>query len=181
LYVLRTAVREGAAAERLAAPARSTAVSRREGTECCSNCGRRGWPEYEEMEGYRWRWPSIDGALLKAPMARESSGPTHPPGEKKKMGPQRVHAVGDGGVPCRSSLTQRIECCVSELAATMDANRGPRRRWAVEAPATCARRRLVGRGRASRNARSRLHSRNLFFRLRFLRKSGSREHGFFHQ
>lgn len=34
-----------------------------------------GLAEYEEMEGIAWRWQSIDGALLKAPLAQESVGP----------------------------------------------------------------------------------------------------------
>jgi transposase len=34
-----------------------------------------GLAEYDEMEGIAWRWQSLDGALLKAPLARESVGP----------------------------------------------------------------------------------------------------------
>ena len=34
-----------------------------------------GLAEYDEMEGIAWRWQSIDGALLKAPLAQESVGP----------------------------------------------------------------------------------------------------------
>lgn len=34
-----------------------------------------GLAEYEEMEGIAWRWQSIDGALLKAPLAQQSVGP----------------------------------------------------------------------------------------------------------
>lgn len=36
---------------------------------------RIGLAEYDEMEGIAWRWQSIDGALTKAPLARESVGP----------------------------------------------------------------------------------------------------------
>ena len=36
---------------------------------------RAGLAEYDEMEGIAWRWQSIDGALLKAPLATESVGP----------------------------------------------------------------------------------------------------------
>ena len=34
-----------------------------------------GLAEYDDMEGIAWRWQSIDGALLKAPLAQESVGP----------------------------------------------------------------------------------------------------------
>jgi len=34
-----------------------------------------GLAEYDEMEGIAWRWQSVDGALLKAPLAQESVGP----------------------------------------------------------------------------------------------------------
>jgi len=50
-----------------------------------------GLAEYEEMEGIAWRWQSIDGALLKAPMARESVGP-NPTDRGKKW--KQENAVG---------------------------------------------------------------------------------------
>ena len=34
-----------------------------------------GLAEYDEMEGIAWRWQSIDGAMVKAPLAQESVGP----------------------------------------------------------------------------------------------------------
>ena len=36
---------------------------------------RRGLAEYDEMEGIAWEWQSIDGSMMKAPLARESVGP----------------------------------------------------------------------------------------------------------
>jgi transposase len=33
-----------------------------------------GLAEYDEMEGIAWRWQSIDGAMVKAPLAREAVG-----------------------------------------------------------------------------------------------------------
>lgn len=35
---------------------------------------RAGLAEYDEMEGIAWKWQSVDGAIVKAPMARESVG-----------------------------------------------------------------------------------------------------------
>jgi transposase len=50
-----------------------------------------GLAEYEEMEGIAWRWQSIDGALLKAPLARESVGP-NPTDRGKKW--KQANVVG---------------------------------------------------------------------------------------
>jgi transposase len=36
---------------------------------------RAGLAEYDEMEGIAWRWQSIDGAMMKAPLAQEEVGP----------------------------------------------------------------------------------------------------------
>jgi len=35
---------------------------------------RAGLAEYDEMEGISWQWQSIDGAMIKAPMAQEEVG-----------------------------------------------------------------------------------------------------------
>ena len=45
-----------------------------------------GLAEYHQMEGIAWRWQSIDGAMFKAPLAREAVGnnPTDR-GEKRKQ------------------------------------------------------------------------------------------------
>jgi transposase len=34
-----------------------------------------GLAEYDQMQGIAWRWQSIDGAMMKAPLAKESVGP----------------------------------------------------------------------------------------------------------
>ena len=36
---------------------------------------KKGLAEYDELEGISWRWQSIDGAMNKAPLAREAVGP----------------------------------------------------------------------------------------------------------
>ena len=36
---------------------------------------RAGLAEYEQMEGIAWQWQSIDGAMMKAPLAQEAVGP----------------------------------------------------------------------------------------------------------
>jgi len=34
-----------------------------------------GLAEYDDLEGVAWRWQSIDGAMMKAPLAQEAVGP----------------------------------------------------------------------------------------------------------
>jgi transposase len=34
-----------------------------------------GLAEYDEMEGIAWKWQSIDGAMVKAPLGGEATGP----------------------------------------------------------------------------------------------------------
>ena len=36
---------------------------------------RKGLAEYDDMEGIGWVWQSIDGAMVKAPLAQETVGP----------------------------------------------------------------------------------------------------------
>jgi len=43
-----------------------------------------GLAEYDEMEGIAWRWQSIDGAMGKAPLARETVGPNPTDRGKKR-------------------------------------------------------------------------------------------------
>jgi len=47
-----------------------------------------GLAEYDEMEGIAWRWQSVDSASIKAPLARESTGPSSTDrGKKRKQAP----------------------------------------------------------------------------------------------
>jgi putative transposase len=48
---------------------------------------RAGLAEYDEMEGISWQWQSIDGAMIKAPMAREEVGRN--PTDRGKKGSKR--------------------------------------------------------------------------------------------
>ena len=49
---------------------------------------RAGLAEHGEMEGIAWRWQSIDGAMIKAPLARDAAGlnPTDR-GKKRQQAP----------------------------------------------------------------------------------------------
>ena len=36
---------------------------------------KAGLAEYDDLEGIAWRWQSIDGAMMKAPLAQQAVGP----------------------------------------------------------------------------------------------------------
>jgi len=55
---------------------------------------RAGLAEYDEMEGIAWSWQSIDGAMVKAPLAQEAVG-RNPTDRGKK----RNQATPLGGRP----------------------------------------------------------------------------------
>lgn len=43
-----------------------------------------GLEKYDELEGIGWEWQSVDGCMIKAPLARESVG--HNPTDRGKNG-----------------------------------------------------------------------------------------------
>lgn len=63
---------------------------------------RKGLAEYDEMEGIAWEWQSIDGAMVKAPLAQESVGP-NPTDRGKKW----IEASSLGGRPWRPAIDRR--------------------------------------------------------------------------
>lgn len=63
---------------------------------------QRGLAEYDEMAGIAWAWQSIDGAMTKAPLARESAG-RNPTDRGKK----RYEAQSSGGRPWRPVVDRR--------------------------------------------------------------------------
>jgi transposase len=66
------------------------------------NLWQAGLAEYDDMQGIAWRWQSVDGALMKAPMAQESVGP-NPTDRGKKW--KQANAVG--GRAWRPALAHR--------------------------------------------------------------------------
>jgi transposase len=52
---------------------------------------RKGLAEYSELEGIAWAWQSIDGAMVKAPLALEAVGP-NPTDRGKKW--QQAQSAG---------------------------------------------------------------------------------------
>lgn len=51
---------------------------------------RKGLAEYDEMEGIAWSWQSIDGSMVKAPLALEAVGPNPTDRGKKRNQAQRT-------------------------------------------------------------------------------------------
>jgi transposase len=45
---------------------------------------RKGLAEYDELEGIAWAWQSIDGAMVKAPLALDTVGPNPTDRGKKR-------------------------------------------------------------------------------------------------
>ena len=53
---------------------------------------KAGLAEYDDMQGIAWRWQSIDGAMMKAPLAQEAVGPN--PTDRGKKWKQTPSAGG---------------------------------------------------------------------------------------
>lgn len=66
------------------------------------NLWKAGLAEYDDLEGIAWRWQSIDGAMMKAPLAQEAVGPN--PTDRGKKWEQ---APPVGGRSWRPALDHR--------------------------------------------------------------------------
>lgn len=63
---------------------------------------KAGLAEYDDLEGIAWRWQSIDGAMMKAPLAQEQVGAN--PTDRGKKWQQAALA---GGRSWRPVITRR--------------------------------------------------------------------------
>jgi transposase len=63
---------------------------------------KAGLAEYDDLEGIAWRWQSIDGAMMKAPLAQEAVGPN--PTDRGKKWEQASFV---GGRPWRPAVDRR--------------------------------------------------------------------------
>ncbi len=77
-----------------------------------------GRAEHDEVEGIAWRWQSIDGTMVKAPLAQESVGPN--PTDRGKNGSKRMLLVDERGVPLSIIVTGANRHDVTQLAITLD-------------------------------------------------------------
>ena len=80
---------------------------------------RAGLAEYDELEGIAWRWQSIDGAMMTAPLAKEQVGPN--PTDRGKNGSKRHLLVGGRGVPLSLVVTGASRHDVTQLEAVLEA------------------------------------------------------------
>jgi transposase len=56
------------------------------------NLWRTGLAEYDDMEGIAWKWQSVDGAMIKAPLAQDAVGPN--PTDRGKKWKQAPYSGG---------------------------------------------------------------------------------------
>ena len=80
---------------------------------------QKGLCEYDEFEGIGWEWQSIDGCLIKAPLAQESVGKN--PTDPGKMGTKRSVLTDARGVPISIVLSGANTHDVKLLEQTLDA------------------------------------------------------------
>lgn len=64
-----------------------------------------GLAQYDDLQGIAWRWQSIDGAMMKAPMAREAVGPN-----PTDRGKKREQASSAGRCAWRPVVDHRDRC-----------------------------------------------------------------------
>ena len=75
VYVLRTGCQWKALPERFgSASAIHTRFLQWEKAGVFEKLWQAGLAEYDDLQGIAWRWQSIDGAMMKAPLAQESFG-----------------------------------------------------------------------------------------------------------
>jgi putative transposase len=56
-----------------------------------------GLAEYDELKGIAWKWQAADGAMTKAPLGGQKTGPN--PTDRSKRGTKRSLLVDEHGVP----------------------------------------------------------------------------------
>ena len=70
------------------------------------------------MEGISWKWQSIDGAIVKAPLAQETVGPN--PTDRGKKGSKRHLLVDGRGVPLSLLVSGANRHDVTQLEIVLD-------------------------------------------------------------
>jgi len=57
----------------------------------------QGLLDYDGLKGIEWEWQAMDGAMTKAPLGKEQTGPN--PTDRAKRGVKRSLLVEGNGVP----------------------------------------------------------------------------------
>ena len=121
VYVLRTSIQwKALLKERFGSPSSIHAYFQRwERAGVFRAMWQAGLAEYDEMAGISWQWQSIDGAMGKAPLAREAVGPN--PTDRGKNESKRHLLVEERGVPLSLVVTDARRHDVTQLEAVLDA------------------------------------------------------------
>lgn len=87
VYVLRTGIHWKALPKELFGSPSSIHSYFRQWEKCgfFLELWERGLSEYDDMEGIAWEWQAIDGAMYKAPLAKEGSGKNPTDRGKKRL------------------------------------------------------------------------------------------------
>jgi putative transposase len=80
---------------------------------------KQGLLEYDEVKGIAWNWQAVDGAMTKAPLAGEATGPN--PTDRAKRGTKRSLVVDGRGVPIGIVVSAAQRADVKLLAPTLAA------------------------------------------------------------
>jgi len=106
VYVLRTGCQWKALPDRFgSASAIHTRFLQWEKAGLFERLWKAGLAEYDDLQGVAWRWQSIDGAMMKAPLAQEAAG-SNPTDRGKKW----KQASPAGGRTWRPVITHRDRC-----------------------------------------------------------------------
>jgi transposase len=80
---------------------------------------QHGLLEYDEVKGIDWRWQAADGAVTKAPLGGEATGPN--PTDRAKGGTKRSLLVDARGVPLGIAVSGANRADVKLLGPTIEA------------------------------------------------------------
>ncbi|MEN3334288.1 MAG: putative transposase [Blastocatellia bacterium] len=84
----------------------------------CKRMWRAGLEEYDEIKGLEWKWQAVDGAMTKAPLGGQATGPN--PTNRAKRGTKRSLLVEAKGVPLAIEVGPANRHEVKMLVATLD-------------------------------------------------------------
>lgn len=79
---------------------------------------KAGLEQYDELIGLQWKWQAADGAMTKAPLGGEQTGPN--PTDRAKRGTKRSLLVEARGVPLSIEVGPAQRHDAKMLAATLD-------------------------------------------------------------
>ncbi len=82
---------------------------------------KAGLGEYDEVHGLKLRWQAADGAITKAPLGGDATGPN--PTDRGKMGTKRSLLVEEKGVPIGIEIAGAQRHDMKLLKATLEERR----------------------------------------------------------